>query len=179
MKCEYGFKDKEINSLLLFQNIDIEKLTFEGENLIGKFYEVAVKEYKKGKLIKRTILLDTEIADFLKIDTLKTSLKIFSKIDKGEITIFGAQPRMYGNKKTFIIDKKQSENFLLKSLENSEDYVNVPIDAEFPLFAIFTPYDKKDGTSAYCEVAQSKIETEKYWNEYKIPHYFIITMKFK
>ena len=179
MKCDYGFSDKKYNSLLLFQNIDFEEITFEGTNLIGKFYEVAVKEYKKGKLIKRTVLLDTEVADFLKIDTLKTSFKLFSKIDKSELTLFASSPRMYGNKRIFKIEKKQAENFLLKSLENSEDYVDVPTNIEFPMFAIFTPYEKDDGTSAYCEVDQSKLDTEQYWNEFKIPHYFIITMKFK
>lgn len=179
MKCDYGFSNKEYNSLLLFQNIDFETITFEGSNLIGKFYEVAVKEYMKGKLIKRTVLLNTEVADFLKIDTLKTSFKLFSKIDKSELTLFASAPRIYGNKRSFKIEKKQAENFILKSLENSEDYVDVPTNLEFPMFAIFTPYEKDDGTSAYCEVAQSKVETEQYWNVFKIPHYFIITMKFK
>jgi hypothetical protein len=179
MKCEYGFSNKEYNSLLLFQNIDIEKITFEGANLIGKFYEVAVKEYKKGKLIKRTVLLNTEVADYLKNSKSTISLKLFSKIDKSDMTLFVSEPRMYGNKMNFKLEKKQAENFILKSLESSEDQVEVPTNVEFPMFAIFTPYEKEDGTLAYCEVAQSKVETEQYWKEFKIPHYFIITMKFK
>lgn len=179
MKCEYGFADKEVNALLLFQNIDIEKVTFEGKNLIGKYYEVAVKEYKKGKLIHRTILLNTEITDYFKINKTTTSFKLVSKIDKSDLTLFVSEPRIYGNKRSFKIDKKQSENFLLKSFESSEDYINVPVNSEFPIFAIFTPYEKEDGTAAYCEVDQSKVETEKYWQEFKIPHYFIITMRFK
>ncbi len=179
MQYKYGFEDKEVNSLLLFQNIDIETITFTGKNLIGKFYEVAVKEYKKGKLIKRSVLMDTEVSDYLKNEDSTTTLKFFTKIDKGEITVFGSSPKFYSAKKVYKIKKSQFENFLQKRLESSEDFVNVPINVEFPLFAIFTPYLKEDGTGAYCEVTQSNIQTEQYWKEFKIPHYFIITMKFK
>lgn len=179
MKSESGFTDKEINSLMLFQNIDVEKLTFEGNDIVGKFYEVAVKEYKKGKLIKRTILLDIKGVDFLKIDTTITSFKLFCKIENSNITLFVKAPQIYGSKRNFRIEKEKTEDYMLKNFQGAEEFINVPVNSEFPIFAIFTPFEKEDDFGAYCEVAQSKISTEKYWEEFKIPHYFIVTMKFK
>lgn len=36
MYTEYGLKNNDLNSLLLFENISIEKVSFEGADLLGK-----------------------------------------------------------------------------------------------------------------------------------------------
>jgi hypothetical protein len=84
---------------MLFQNIGTEKLTFESSELIGKFYEVNLKEYKKGELINTTYLFDLSEAEFLKIDTTFTSSKFFNKIEDDKLTVYIQSPKMYGGKK--------------------------------------------------------------------------------
>ena len=42
-----------------------------------------------------------------------------------------------------------------------------------------TPTIHEDGSSSYCEVAQSDIAPEKLGAHFKIPHYFLITIAFK
>ena len=63
MISEFGSKNNEINSLLLFQDIGVEKLSFESSDILGKFYEIKLKEYKKGKLVNIKKLFDLEVVE--------------------------------------------------------------------------------------------------------------------
>ncbi len=179
MISEFGSKNNEINSLLLFQNIGVEKLSFESSEILGKFYEIKLKEYKKGKLVNIKKLFDLEAVGFLKIDTAYTSFKFFNKIQGNKIEVFIQSPKMYGEKSTFKIEKGKSQEYILKDFQGIESFINVPINEEFPILAIITPTKNKDGSSSYCEVAQSDVLPENFWETFEIPHYFVITMKFK
>ena len=179
MIIESGSKNNEINSLLLFQNIGVEKLSFDGIGLKKKFYEVNIKEYKKGKLVNSKKIFDLGVVDFLKIDTTFTSFKFFNKIDENKMSVFVQSPSMYGEKLTFKIEKGKEQEYILKNFQGIKEYTNVPVNKEFPILAIITPTKQKDGSSSYCEVAQSEVDPEKFWEKFKIPHYFVITMKFK
>ncbi len=179
MISEFGSKNNEINSLLLFQDIGVEKLSFESSDILGKFYEIKLKEYKKGKLVNIKKLFDLEVVDFLKIDTTYTSFKFFNKIEGNKIEVFIQSPKMYGEKSTFKIRKGKSQEYILKDFQGIKGFINVPINKEFPILAIITPTKNKDGSSSYCEVAQSEVLPENFWETFAIPHYFVITLKFK
>jgi hypothetical protein len=179
MFTEFGSKNKEINSLMLFENIGVEKLSFEGSELKGKFYEINLIEYKKGKLKKSKKLFDIAFIEFLKIDTTFTSFKFFSKITDNKMTVFIQSPSMYSEKATFKIEKGKEQDYILIDFQGDKSFINVPINEEFPILAIITPTKQEDGSSSYCEVAQSEVAQEKFWEKFEIPHYFVITMKFK
>lgn len=179
MFTEFGSKNNEINSLMLFENIGVEKVSFEGSELIGKYYEINLKEYKKGKLTNTKKLFDIEGVDFLKIDSIYTSFKFFEKIKDNKITIFIESPRMYGEKSTFKIEKGKEQDYILKDFQGTKKFIYVPTNEEYPILAIITPTKQKDGSSSYCEVAQSEVSPEKFWEKFEIPHYFVITIKFK
>ena len=179
MISEHGSKNNEINSLMLFQNIGTEKLTFESNELIGKFYEVNLKEYKKGKLIKTTKLFDYSGDEYLKIDTTYTSFKFFNKIEDDKLTVFIQSPKMYGEKKIFKLEKGKSEDYLLKDFQGAKKFINVSSNEEFPILTIITPSQEEETKGSYCDVAQSEVATENFWEKFEIPHYFVISMKFK
>ena len=42
-----------------------------------------------------------------------------------------------------------------------------------------TPYIRADKSEAYCEVGQSGVNPEHLYDSYKIPHYFLVEVKFK
>ena len=42
-----------------------------------------------------------------------------------------------------------------------------------------TPYIRADKREAYCEVAQSGVDPEHLYDCDKIPHYFLVEVKFK
>lgn len=179
MVTEYGSKNKEINSLMLFQNIRVETLTFESPDLVGKFYEINLKEYKNGKLVTTKKLFDLEVVDYLKIDTTNISFKFFSKMENDQLTVFVESPQMYSDKKTFNLEKRKGVDYLLKDFQGSKGFLSVPLNDEFPILAIITPVIENDGKSSYCDVAQSEIAPEKFGEKFNIPHYFVISMKFK
>jgi len=77
------------------------------------------------------------------------------------------------------LEKGKASDYLLKDFQENKEFVTVPLQEEFPILAIITPVKQPDGSSSYCEVAQSEIPPDQFWKHFKIPHYFIITMKFK
>jgi superfamily I DNA and/or RNA helicase len=179
MIMEYGSKNAEINSLMSFQNIAVENISFESPEIKGKFYEVNLNEYKKGKLIKTKNLIDLNIVDYLKIDSTFTSFKFFSKIENDKIIFYIQSLYISSENMTFNLEKGKGSKYVLKDFLVTDGFTYVPIDKEFPILAIITPVKINERESSYCEVAQSGVEPDKYWEKFKIPHYFVITMKFK
>ena len=177
MISKYGTKNKDIISLMRFQNITLESLSFESSELIGKSYEVNLKEYRKGKLVKTKKLLDGD--KYVEIDSINVTLIFLSKIENDKMTIFIETARMFSDKMTFDLEKHKGNDYVLKDFQGNKDFTNVSINEEFPILAIITPVELEKGYFSYCEIAQSEIEPEKFGEKFKIPHYFVITMKFK
>ena len=179
MVAEYGFKTLDLNSLMSFQNIEVENILFESPEIIGKNYEVNIKEYKKGKLVNTKNLIDLALVDYLKIDSNFTTFKFFSKIENDKLTLSINSEGMISGNEFFKLQKGKGSKYVLKDFQGIDGFINVPLDEEFPILAIITPVKKENGISSYCDVSQSDVAPEKYWEIFKIPHYFVITMKFK
>ena len=179
MRTEFGLKNNDLNSLLLFENISIEKVSFEGAELPGKSYEIKLKEYKKGKLTKTELLFTTKGLDFLKIDTTYTSFKLFTKVESGKIKLFIQSPTMYGKQKYYKIKSGLEQDYILHNIKGENDFTYVSSDLEFPIFVIITPSINDGIKSSYCDVAQSDVKPADYWKSFKIPHYYVISMKFE
>ena len=54
----YGSENREIQDVIDFENIYIERLNFEGGQLNGKYYEINIQEFVKGKLVHKELLFD-------------------------------------------------------------------------------------------------------------------------
>lgn len=179
MITEYGSKNTEISNLMLFQNIESEKISFESSEIKGKFYEINLKEFKNGKLVNTKNLFDLKIVDYLKIDSTYTSFNYFSKIEDDKMVVFIQTPHAYSEKMTFKLTKGKGSDYVLKDFQRDKEFLSVSLNEEFPILTIITPVKQENGRSSYCEVAQSEIVPEKYWEKFKIPHYFVISVKFK
>lgn len=77
MTNNYGNKNSEIQDIIDFENIYIEKLNFESKELNGKFITISIDKYKNGKLEQTSILFDGSESDYFKMDSNKESLKFF------------------------------------------------------------------------------------------------------
>ena len=178
MTNNYGSENSEIQDIINFENIYIEKLNFESEKLNGKFITISIDEYKNGKLKNTSILFDGSESDYFKIDSDKESLKFFFKMTDGKLKIY-IRGQKFGSKKSFFKLFENSEKYALKDFFGSKSELNLDINKKNAVFAIITPTVHKDGSGSYCEVAQSNIEPEKLGEQFKIPHYFIINIEFK
>ncbi|WP_338792939.1 hypothetical protein [Bernardetia sp. MNP-M8] len=176
--ASYGSKNQEIQDIIDFQNIFIEKFNFASDSLIGKWFEVNIQEYKDGNLVNTTLIFDGSESDYFKIDSSEMSIKIFTDINDSNLitSIFG---KRFRSKKMDFELTEDSKRYVLKDFFGSNDEIQVSLKQEFPILAIITPTLRKDGSSSYCEVVQSNIKPEELGKHFDIPHYFLITMKFK
>lgn len=176
----YGSSNPEIQELMDFQKIYVENFNIENPELRNKNWEINISEYVEGKLTSKTKLGDTSEADFLKIRYSPFAIKMFTQIKNGYLTING---KFYNyNTKTLhlkLSEKSKEDDYILRDFFSMKLVLEYPIQEEFPLFAIITPTIHKDGSSSYCEVVQSDIKPEKLGEHFKIPHYFLVTMKIK
>ena len=178
MVAEYGAKNLELEQVLSFENIGFETLSFESEKIKGKYYNINIKEYKKGKLVKTKSLFEGSGSEYFIIDSTFTSFKFFTKMENNKLKTSIIASRFSSQQEFFELEKGNGE-YVLKDFQGSKKFLNVPLNEEFPILAIITPTKHKDGSGSYCEVAQSEIAPEKFGEKFNIPHYFIITMIFK
>jgi hypothetical protein len=178
MTNNFGSQNQEIQDLIDFENIYIEQLNFESESLKGKYYQVNLEEFKNGKLIKTSTLFDGSETEYFKIDSNNESLKFFFKLSDGKLKTY-IRGKKFGSKKSYFKLNSDSDKYALKDFFGSKQELEIDLQKKNAVFAIITPTIHKDGSTSYCEVAQSKIEPGKFGEHFKIPHYFLITITFK
>jgi hypothetical protein len=178
MSTGYGAKNRELEEVLSFQNIGIETLNFESDEIKGKYYEINIQEFKNGKLIKTKSLFEGSESEYFKIDSTFTSFKFFTKMENNKLKTY-LKGKRFGSRQEFFNLEKGNGEYVLKDFQGSKKFLNVPLNEEFPILAIITATKHKDGSGSYCEVAQSEIAPDKFGEKFNIPHYFIISMKFK
>ena len=176
MTTVYGTNNKEINELLFFQEIGIETVTFTSPSLVNKSYEIIIREYTGGKLANTKKLLDGFPADYLKIDSTSTSLKFYTQIKDSKLILQIRMPHFVTGKRTFNLLTK--DDYIVKDFQADNKFVMVSLNDEFPVLAIITPADMGNEHS-YCEVVQSEVAPENFGKIFNLPHYYIISMKFK
>ena len=177
MKIENGTKNEDLRQILNFENIYIDNFKFVSKDLIGKNYEILIIEFKNGKIVSNTVLFESSELDLFRIKNKKFSFKLLSKfINKTKLKI--AFDLGFGSKTLFfdLIDTKFE--YIMKDFLESKREVVLPLEKDFYLTSIISPTMHEDGSASYCEVVSTK-NPEKIGEEYKIPHYFLIKMKFK
>ena len=175
---QYGVENQELFELFQFQNLAVEKFTFQGNEIKNKSYKIFIKEFKDGKLTDTKVLFDGTETDYFKIEYSQLKFKIFSELSRGNLKI-QLRSETYGSGiKNFKLYGK-SEDYIMRDFFNEKIAIEYPIDEEFAILAIITPTLHKDGSASYCEVVQADIKPEKLGEHFKIPHYFLVTMKFQ
>lgn len=178
MTNSYGSENQEIQNLMDFEKIYTERLNFASEDLKGKDYEVSLEEFKNGKLIKTSALFDSSDSDYFKIDSNSESLSFFFKLSDGKLKTY-IRGKKFGSKKYYFELDSDSDEYTLKDFFGDKKEVTIDFQKKNAVFAIITPTLYKDGSSSYCEVAYSGIAPEKFGEHFNIPHYFIVSIKFK
>ncbi len=174
----YGSENSDVQSLIDFEHIYIERLNFEEKALEGKHYIINLQEFKAGKLTSKSVLFDGTDDDHFKIKSNKESLKFLFKLADGKLKTQISSNR-YRSKKLYFKLKGDPENYALKDFFGNKTELSININEETPILAIITPTKHADGFSSYCEVVQSDIKPENLGTHFKIPHYFLVTIQFK
>lgn len=102
MTTEYGAKNSELEEVLSFENIGLETLNFESKEIIGKFYEINIKEYRNGKLVKTQKLFDGSESEYFKIDSTFISFKFFTKMENDKLKT-QLKGKRFGSRQEFLV----------------------------------------------------------------------------
>ena len=178
VKLRDNIVDKHIREVMEFENIFIEQLDFEGEAIGDKSYIVTMDEFCKGEKIRSLILFDGMEDDIFRVRGNKTSLKFFLKVadEKLKVHIRGD---FFASKKMYLPLDTEAETYTVKDFFADKEELQIPSDKAGALFAIITPAILPDGSGTYCDVIQSGINPEKWYEHFKIPHYFVVRIQFK
>ena len=177
MKVESGIENNDLRDIIRFENINIDRFEFTSKSIIGKNYKIDLIEYKEGKQVSTTQLFESSSLDLFRVKDKKFKFRILTKfIDKTKLKLKINFDR-FGSKTFFfdLIDNKFG--YTIKDFQGSKKETEILLENEFYLTSIISPTVHKDGSASYCEVVLTK-NPENIGEEFKIPHYFLIRMKF-
>jgi hypothetical protein len=177
MRVEYGSENPDLMSLLYFENIGLGKMIFSGSDLKDKDFQISIKEFVSGKLARTEVVFDSKEDAYFKIKGDKFIFRVLTKVTSENTAKFQFQFNGFSKQKEYKVAANQKE-FALKSFLGSKPELSVPLNTNTYILTYMMPYVKKDGSTAYCEVAQSGVNPEELGTKYAIPTYFLIDIKF-
>ena len=178
MQSKYGSEDIDLMSVLRFDEISLEKLTFTSEALKGKDFQIRIKEIVNGKEASNDVVFDSHEDEYFKIKSDKFIFRVLMKIRPENMAKFDFQFNGFSKQKTYKVGASE-KGFTSKNFMGGHPEMAIPVNADTYILTFMMPYKKKDGSMQYCEVAQSGINPEDFGKKYKIPRYFLIGIKFQ
>lgn len=179
MRVNHKFDSPDIVSILKFQNIGLEKLMFSGEVLKDKYFLISVKEYTNGKLTKEETALDSkDLGDLGKVKGNTLDFRVLSERTSDGMAKFDFQFDRFSTEKQYKVGEKFN-GFVLKDFIGANPEIAIPVNKSTYILIYMMPYIRKDGSGAYCAVAQSGDNPEEFGTKYAIPTYFLISIKFQ
>ncbi len=178
LQSEVGAKDKELQSILYFEGISYEKMSFKSPDLKGKNYQIIIKEFVKGELKNTDIAFNSKEDEYFRLKDGNLSFAILSKVSDDSNFKISFQFNGFSSSRKYKVDPSEKDKFTLKSFFIKEIEISIAPEAKNYILAYMTPYVRPDKSEAYCEVAQSGVDPERLYDKYKIPHYFLVEIKF-
>ena len=179
MTTNNGTESKELRSIIDFEGIYMKTLNFGDAALNEKYYEVTLQEYKNGQFVKSTVLFDGAESDFFKINGNSLSLQFLVKLADGQLKVALYGPNFTSAKKYFKLSSRTDDYVLKDFFGSPEQTIRLSPTESNPVLAIITPSVHKDGSASYCEVVQTGVKPEDFGKHFHIPHYFLISIRFK
>jgi hypothetical protein len=178
MRVEYGSENVDLMSVLYFEEIGLGKMIFSGNDLKDKDYQISIKEFAGGKLVKTEVVFDSKEDAYFKVKGDKFIFRVLTKVTSENAVKFQFQFNGFSKQKEYKIAPDQKE-FALKSFLGSNTELSIPLNTNTYILTYMMPYVKKDGSAQYCEVVQSGVKPEELGTKYGIPIYFLIDIKFQ
>lgn len=177
MRSQYGSENIELMSVLRFEEIALDKMTFSGNDLKDKNFQIVIKEFVRGKLTKTDVVFDSTEDDYFKIKSDKFTFRVLTKTTSENTVKFQFQFNGFRKQKEYKVAANQKE-FASKDFLGGKPETSIPLKTNTYILTYMMPYVKKDGSKQYCEVAQSGVNPEDLGKKYAIPVYFLIGIKF-
>lgn len=174
----YELKEADVNHLLDFLDVSLEKFRFESTALVGRAPTVLIKELRKGEVIRTDTLLNgITDAPYLRITKPYYEFSFFTEIRDETLRTYIRSSSYSAGKRKFSLETDRY-GYALKDFFGGKKELNYAPGEPIPLLAIITPHDQGNGFASYCEVVQTDIRPEELGEHFGIPHYFLIYIRF-
>lgn len=174
-----GLDFNDLQHILYFEGISNQKFNIKSDSLKGKNYQIIIKEFKQGKLSKTNIVFDSKEDEYFRIKTDSLSFAVLTKMTDFNYFKIQFQFNGFSSERKYTVQPSEKDKFALKSFFGSKTQLPINLNGINYFLAYMMPYVRPDKSEAYCEVAQSGVPPEKLYYKYKIPHYFLIAIKFE
>lgn len=178
MRASYGSENVDLQSVLYFEEIGLGKMTFSGSDLKGRDFQISIVKFVRGKPAKPEVVFDSKEDAYFKIKSDKFVFRVLTKTTAENTVKFDFQFDGFSKQKEYKIAARQKD-FALKTFLGNKPEQSIPLNANAYILTYMMPYVKKDGSTAYCEVAESGVNPEDLGKKYAIPTYFLIDIKFQ
>lgn len=128
MRAEYGSDNVDVMSILQFENIGLEKMTFSGIDLKNKDFQIAVKEFVNGKLTKTEVVFDSKEDEYFKIKSDKFTFRVLTKMTPENTVKLQFQFKGFSAQKEYKVAAGQKE-FWLKTFLGRQLEISIPLYA--------------------------------------------------
>jgi hypothetical protein len=187
-------EDKDLINICELTGIQIQKIYCEDTLLKGKVFNIAIKEFKKGK-INTNINLNIN-AKKQKIPLLMNGDTMFYEIDYMDKIGFGDSTKSVSLIFSGILKKdkfklkigypglsitqelKGKNNYSLRKVNScSDNNMKVPINIEYPILAYTPPFDTGSNIQSYCLLGEENIND--WYDKFNVKHFYVIYLEIK
>lgn len=173
-----GLDFSDLQHVLYFEGISNQKFSIRSDSLRGKDYQIIIKEFELGRLSKTDTVFNSKELEYFKIKTDSLSFAVLTKMTDFGYFKIQFQFDGFSSDRKYPVASSNRDKFALKSFFGQKTQLPINLKGVNYILAYMTPYLRKDKSEAYCEVAQSGLNPEKLYDKYKIPHYFLIAIRF-
>jgi hypothetical protein len=179
LRTKAGVKDAELQHVLYFEGISYQKFAIKSGELKGKNFALVITEFKEGKSVRVDTVFNSREDEYFR---LKSDSLVFSTLTKmSDDSEFKIQFQFNGfsSARKYKVLPSEKEKFTLKGFHKTSANHTIKLNEKNYLLAYMMPFVRPDKSEAYCEVAQSGLNPETLYDKYKIPHYFLVQLRFK
>lgn len=169
----------DLQKIMYFEGIGIEKFKIKSDCLIGKNFQIIIKEFKDGIDVKNDTVFNSKEDEYFRIKTDSLTFSVLTKMLDSNYFKVQIQFNRFSIDRKYSVLNTEREKFVLKSLYDTRKESPISLNRINYLLVYMMPYIKSDMSETYCEVVQSGTDPERLYDKYKIPHYFLIAIRFE
>jgi len=176
---KHGLSIVDLQNLLYFEGISLEKFNIKSTELNGKNYQIIIKEFVNGNLTKTDTVFNSKEDEYFRIKADTLPFNVLTKMSDLNYFKIQFQFRGFSSDRKYSVLPSERDKFTLKSFFGAKTELPINLNGLNYLLSYMMPFVRNDKSEAYCEVAQSEVDPEKLYDKYKIPHYFLIAIRFE
>lgn len=179
IQIKYGLDFNDLQNIMYFEGIGLEKFKIKSDSINGKNYQILIKELKNGKIVKIDTVFNSREDEYFRIKEDSLTFTVITKTyDQNYFKIL-FQFDGFSSERKYTVLPAERDKFTMKSFFGNKPELPISLKETNYMLTYMMPYVKSDKSTAYCEVAQSGLNPEKLYDKYKIPHYFLIAIRFE